>query len=77
MRHIFGAKIGQRVAFTHAAYHNRAVQADKALADIGEANMMPGERLLQHRFQLRRNIRFQRLGANQRINAALQRQLPQ
>ena len=77
LRHIFSAEIGQRVAFADAAHHHRAIQADKALAGVGEANMMPRERLLQHRLQQRWHLRRKGLGADRRRDIALLGQLPQ
>ena len=71
LRHIFSTKIRQWVAFADATHHHRPVQADKALADVGETNMAARERLLQHRLQQRRHLLCKGLGADRRRDTAL------
>ena len=77
LRHILGAKVGQRIPFAHAAHGNRAVQADKTFSRVSQAHVMAGQRLLQHARQQRRYAGVKRLFADKRVQRPLLAQLPQ
>ena len=67
----------QRVTFADATYRHRAVQAQEQLAFIGQANVVTGQGVVQHRHHLLRHARIQRHVGHQRVQAVLLRQLPE
>ena len=75
--HVFGMEFRQRVTFADATYRHRAVQAQEQLAFIGQANVVTGQGVVQHRHHLLRHARIERHVGYQRVQAVLLRQLPE